>query len=59
MSEPNESLLVDKYKPISSIKIVGQIRLPPEFQLPRQTPSGRKVSGKKKEKEERKKKKKE
>ena len=52
MSEPNESLLVDKYKPISSIKIVGQIRLPPEFQLPRQTPSGRKVRGRKEEEKE-------
>ena len=32
--------------------ILGQIRLPPEFQLPRQTTSGRKVHGRK-EKEER------
>ena len=35
---------------------MGQIRLPPEFHLPRQTPSGRKVRGRK---ERRKKKKKE
>ena len=27
--------------------IYGQIRSPPEFQLPRQTPSGRKVRGRK------------
>ena len=28
---------------------LGQIRLPPKFQLPRQTPSGRKVCGRKEE----------
>ena len=33
----------------------GQIRLPPEFQLPRQTPSGRKVRGRKERKRKKKK----